>query len=95
MLAMPLGIRSQRSSSGAGFGISILIVFGFYVVTTVCLAVGRTNPNLAPRSWRGFRTCSSWAPGSGCSRALRKCDRVTLPLGLLAVDLGGDRHDSR
>jgi len=47
LLAMPLGIRSQRSSSGAGFGISILIVFGFYVVTTVCLAVGRTTPSLA------------------------------------------------
>ncbi len=47
MLAMPLGIRPQRSSSGAGFGISILIVFGFYVVTTVCLGIGRSNPALA------------------------------------------------
>ena len=47
LLAMPLGIRSQRSSSGAGFGISILIVFCFYVVTTICLAIGRTNPNIA------------------------------------------------
>ena len=47
LLAMPLGVRPQRSSSGAGFGISILIVFGFYVVTTVCLAVGRTTPSLA------------------------------------------------
>jgi lipopolysaccharide export system permease protein len=47
LLALPLGIRRQRSSSGAGFGISILIVFGFYVVSTICLAVGRTNPNLS------------------------------------------------
>jgi lipopolysaccharide export system permease protein len=47
MLAIPLGIRPQRSSSGAGFGISILIVFGFYVVTTVCLGIGRTTPSLA------------------------------------------------
>lgn len=47
MLAMPLGIRPQRSSSGAGFGISILIVFAFYIVSTVCLAVGRSNPNLS------------------------------------------------
>ena len=47
MLAMPLGIRPQRSSSGAGFGISILIVFGYYIVSTVCLAVGRSEPNLS------------------------------------------------
>jgi lipopolysaccharide export system permease protein len=47
MLAMPLGVRPQRSSSGAGFGISILIVFAFYVVSTICLAVGRSNPNVS------------------------------------------------
>jgi lipopolysaccharide export system permease protein len=47
LLAMPLGIRPQRSSSGAGFGISIIIVFAYYVVSTVCLAVGRSNPNLS------------------------------------------------
>jgi lipopolysaccharide export system permease protein len=47
LLALPLGVRSQRSSSGAGFGISILIVFCFYVVTTICLAIGRTTPGLA------------------------------------------------
>lgn len=44
LLAMPLGIRPQRSSSGAGFGISIALIFAFYVVTTVCLAVGRSAP---------------------------------------------------
>lgn len=44
LLAIPLGIRPQRSSSGAGFGISIAIVFAFYVVTTICLAVGQTYP---------------------------------------------------
>jgi lipopolysaccharide export system permease protein len=44
LLAIPLGIRPQRSSSGAGFGISIAIVFAFYVMTTVCLAVGQTYP---------------------------------------------------
>ena len=49
LLAMPLGIQvaALLVRLGAGFGISILIVFGFYVVTTVCLAVGRTTPNLA------------------------------------------------
>jgi lipopolysaccharide export system permease protein len=45
LLAIPLGIRPQRSSSGAGFGISIAIVFGFYVVTTICLAVGQSYPS--------------------------------------------------
>jgi lipopolysaccharide export system permease protein len=47
LLAMPLGIRRQRSTSGAGFGISIAIVFAFYVVTTICLAIGRTAPELS------------------------------------------------
>jgi lipopolysaccharide export system permease protein len=47
LLAMPLGIRPQRSSSGAGFGISILIVFAFYVASTVCLAIGRSDPGLS------------------------------------------------
>jgi lipopolysaccharide export system permease protein len=45
LLAIPLGIRPQRSSSGAGFGISIAIVFAFYVVTTVCLAIGQSFPS--------------------------------------------------
>jgi lipopolysaccharide export system permease protein len=45
LLALPLGIRPQRSSSGAGFGISIAIVFAFYVVTTICLAVGQSYPS--------------------------------------------------
>lgn len=44
LLAIPLGIRPQRSSSGAGFGISIAVVFAFYVVTTICLAVGQSYP---------------------------------------------------
>ncbi|MDQ2818076.1 MAG: LptF/LptG family permease [Candidatus Eremiobacteraeota bacterium] len=44
LLAMPLGVRPQRSSSGAGFGISIALIFAFYVVTTVCLAIGRSIP---------------------------------------------------
>ncbi len=45
LLAIPLGIRPQRSSSGAGFGISIAIVFAFYVATTICLAVGQSYPS--------------------------------------------------
>jgi lipopolysaccharide export system permease protein len=47
LLAIPLGIRRQRSTSGAGFGISIAIVFAFYVVTTICLAIGRSAPELS------------------------------------------------
>jgi lipopolysaccharide export system permease protein len=47
LLAIPLGIRRQRSTSGAGFGISIAIVFAFYVTTTICLAIGRTAPELS------------------------------------------------
>jgi len=44
LLAIPLGIRPQRSSSGAGFGISIAIVFAFYIATTICLAIGQSFP---------------------------------------------------
>ena len=47
LLAMPLGIRPQRSSSGAGFGISIALTFAFYVMSTICLAVGRSVPPLS------------------------------------------------
>lgn len=47
ILAIPLAIRPGRSSSGAGFGISIAIVFAFYVATTICLAIGRQAPQLA------------------------------------------------
>lgn len=45
LLAIPLGIRPARSSSGAGFGISIAIVFAFYVTTTICLAIGQSFPS--------------------------------------------------
>jgi lipopolysaccharide export system permease protein len=34
-----------RVCTGAGFGISIAIVFAFYVVTTVCLAIGQSYPS--------------------------------------------------
>lgn len=47
LLAIPLGIRPQRSSSGAGFGISIAIVFAFYVTSTLCLAIGQAAPALS------------------------------------------------
>ena len=47
LLAIPLGIRPQRTSGSAGFGISVAIVFAFYVITTVCLAIGRSNPHLS------------------------------------------------
>jgi len=47
LLAIPLGISRQRSSSGAGFGISIAIVFAFYVATTICLAIGQSQPGIS------------------------------------------------
>ena len=54
LLAIPLGIRPQRSSSGAGFGVSIAIVFAFYVTTTICLAIGQ--------SWPPTSLIMAWAP---------------------------------
>jgi lipopolysaccharide export system permease protein len=42
LIAIPLGLRSFRSSGSTslGFGLSLLIVFIYYVVMTVCSFVG-------------------------------------------------------
>jgi lipopolysaccharide export system permease protein len=50
LIALPFGVRSVRSggrSTGLGFGISLAIVFVYYVVMTVCSFLGETFLNLA------------------------------------------------
>ena len=43
LVGAPLGLRSQRSSSTLGLGLSILIIFGFYILAFVCQALGQTG----------------------------------------------------
>lgn len=38
-----LGIRPQRTSKATGFGISVLIIFGYYLLSTVCGTFGDTG----------------------------------------------------
>lgn len=41
LLGAPLGVQSQRSGASTGFGLSILIIFGYYVVMTLGSALGQ------------------------------------------------------
>ena len=43
LVGSPLGMRSQRTSSALGLGLSILIIFGFYIFMFVCQALGQTG----------------------------------------------------
>lgn len=43
LVGAPLGLRSQRSSSTLGLGLSILIIFGFYILAFVSQALGQTG----------------------------------------------------
>lgn len=43
LLGVPLGVQSQRSGASTGFGLSILIIFGYYVVMTVGSALGQAG----------------------------------------------------
>ncbi len=43
LLAVPLGVQSQRSGASTGFGMSILIIFGYYVVMSIGSALGQAG----------------------------------------------------
>jgi lipopolysaccharide export system permease protein len=47
LLGAPLGLSPRRSSSSIGLGLSILIIFFYYIVTFVSLSIGETKM-LAP-----------------------------------------------
>ncbi len=50
LIALPFGVRSVRSggrSASLGFGLSLAIVFVYYVVMTVCSFLGEAFLNLA------------------------------------------------
>ncbi len=41
VVGVPLGIQSHRSASSIGFGLSIIIIFGYYVLMTLGSALGQ------------------------------------------------------
>ncbi len=49
LIAVPFGIRSVRGggSTGLGFGLAVLIVFAYYIVSTICSYVGEAFLPLA------------------------------------------------
>lgn len=56
ILGFPLGMRPQRASTGVGFGISLAIVFVYYIVINVLRAFGEQGV-LAP-------ALAAWAPNA-------------------------------
>ncbi|UFP92684.1 LptF/LptG family permease [Gloeobacter morelensis] len=54
LVGATLGLRRVRTSNALGLGLSILIIFGYYLLMFVCQALGQTGV-LAP--WLG-----AWAP---------------------------------
>jgi lipopolysaccharide export system permease protein len=56
LIAIPFGLRSMRSSGSAslGFGLSLAIVFVYYVVMTVC--------SFAAQAFVGFAALWAWVP---------------------------------
>lgn len=47
LVGAALGVRPQRTGAGVGFGLSIIIVFAYYVVMSMCRALGQAG-NLPP-----------------------------------------------
>lgn len=54
LVGAAFGVRPQRTGAGLGFGMSILIVFAYYVVMSFCRALGQSG-NLIP-------VISAWIP---------------------------------
>jgi len=40
LLGAPLGLRPKRASSSIGLGLSIIIIFGYYVLMSISVAFG-------------------------------------------------------
>lgn len=59
LIGVPLGLRPQRTSSSLGLGISVLIIFGYYVFSFITQALGQTGA-LGP-------AVAAWLPNAaGC-----------------------------
>jgi lipopolysaccharide export system permease protein len=43
LVGAPLGMRPQRTGTALGFGLSVLIIFGYYVLLFICGALGQVG----------------------------------------------------
>lgn len=43
IIGMPMGIRPSRTSSGVGFGMSLLVIIGFYILSAVSRGIGSSG----------------------------------------------------
>ena len=41
LVGAPMGLKPNRSSSGIGLGVSILVIFIYYILMFVCMAMGQ------------------------------------------------------
>jgi lipopolysaccharide export system permease protein len=58
IVGSPLGMRPQRTSTARGFGVSVVIIFGYYLLLFVCGALGQVEI-LTP-------LLSAWLPNLLC-----------------------------
>jgi lipopolysaccharide export system permease protein len=43
LIGAPIGMRPQRTGTALGFGLSVLIIFGYYLLSFICGALGQTE----------------------------------------------------
>ncbi len=43
IIGMPMGIRPSRTSSGVGFGMSLLVIIGFYILSAISRGIGSSG----------------------------------------------------
>jgi lipopolysaccharide export system permease protein len=58
LIGSPIGMRPQRTGAALGFGLSVLIIFGYYLLLFICGALGQTavlSPVMA--GWLPNLTC--------------------------------------
>jgi lipopolysaccharide export system permease protein len=58
LIGAPLGLRPHRTSSSIGLGLSVLIIFAFYVFSFVTQALGQTGALGPP--------VAAWLPNAVC-----------------------------
>lgn len=50
LVGVPIGMRPQRTNTALGFGLSVMIIFGYYLMLFICGALGQIavlNPVVA------------------------------------------------
>jgi lipopolysaccharide export system permease protein len=58
LIGAPIGMRPQRTGAALGFGLSVLIIFGYYLLLFICGALGQTEV-LSP-------ILAGWLPNGLC-----------------------------